>query len=153
MSFPPPEPSCIARLAPSSLAVTTFSATLACLLAVSASAVVPGIDWPAWADARTVVVLHADEDGKRRETTIWLCVSEGRGYVRGGGGRWVGNTRRNGDVALRIGDAELAVRATALTDAAEIERVTTAFRAKYGFGDVLATLVRGRPTIFRLEAR
>lgn len=132
---------------------TLVTMTLAVLLAAGASAVVPGIDWSVHADARTVVVLHADEGGKRRETTIWLCVSEGRGYVRGGGGRWVGNTRRDGDVALRIGDVELAVRATPVTEAAELERVTSAFRAKYGFGDVMATLVRGRPTIFRLEAR
>lgn len=134
-------------------ALTSFSTTLALLLAVGASAGVPEIDWSAYADAGTVVVLHADEDGKRRETTIWVCVSEGHGYVRGGGGRWVGNTRRNGDVGLRIGKVELAVRATPVTDAAELERVTAAFRAKYGFGDVLATAVRGRPTIFRLEAR
>ncbi|MFO0691157.1 MAG: DUF2255 family protein [Myxococcota bacterium] len=134
-------------------ALTSLSTALAVLVAVGASAVVPGIDWSAYADARTVVVLHTDEDGRRRETTIWLGISEGRGYVRGGGGRWVGNTRRNRDVALRIGDVELAVHATPVTDAAELERVTAAFRAKYGFGDVLATLVRGRPTIFRLEAR
>lgn len=134
-------------------AATSFSSALALLLAAGASAVVPGIDWSSHADAGTIVVLHADEDGKRRETTIWLAVSEGQGYVRGGGGRWVGNTRRDGDVGLRIGDVELAVRATAVTDAAELERATAAFRAKYGFGDVLATLVRGRPTIFRLEAR
>jgi hypothetical protein len=134
-------------------AATTFSTALAVLVAVGASAVVQGIEWSAYADARAVVVLHADEDGTRRETTIWLCVSEGRGYVRGGGGRWVGNTRRSGDVALRIGEVELAVRATPVTDEAELERVTSAFRAKYGFGDVMATLVRGHPTIFRLEER
>lgn len=134
-------------------AAISFSTALAVLVAAGASAVVPGIDWSAYAEAGTVVVLHADEDGRRRETTIWVCVSDGHGYVRGGGGRWVGNTRRDGDVGLRIGKVELAVHATPVTDAAELERVTAAFRAKYGFGDVLATLVRGRPTIFRLEAR
>lgn len=134
-------------------AVTAFSAGLVVLLAVAARAVVPGIDWAVHAEARTVVVLHRDEDGTQRETTIWLCVSEGQGYVRGGSGRWVGNTRRDGDVAVRIGDVDLAVRATRLTDETEIARVTAAFRAKYGFGDVMATLVRGHPTIFRLEAR
>ena len=119
----------------------------------SASAVATGIDWSVHADAGTVVILNANEDGSRRETTIWLCVSEGQGYVRGGSGRWVGNTLRNGDVTLQVGETELAVRATKLADEPEIERVTAAFRAKYGFGDVLATLVRGNPTIFRLEAR
>lgn len=53
----------------------------------------------------------------------------------------------------RDGVVELAVRATPVTEAAELERVTSGFRSKYGFGDVMATLTRGRPTIFRLEAR
>ncbi len=132
-----------------------LASAFALLLAVSAAAaaVVSGTDWGVHADADTVVILNTDEDGTPRETTIWLCVSEGQGYVRGGSGRWVGNTLRNGDVGLRIADAELAVHATKLEDAAEIERVTAAFRAKYGFGDVMATLVRGTPTIFRLAAR
>lgn len=129
------------------------AAGAAVLLVGAAQASANAIDWGVHAHAGTVVILHTDEDGTARETTIWLCVSNGQGYVRGGSGRWVGNALRNGEVALRIGDVELAVRATKLGDETEIDRVTAAFRAKYGFGDVLATLVRGRPTIFRLDAR
>ena len=130
-----------------------LAAGAAVLLVGAGQATENAIDWGVHADAQTVVILHADEDGTARETTIWLCVSNGQGYVRGGGGRWVGNALRNGEVAVRIGEVELAVHATKLTDETDIDRVTAAFRAKYGFGDVLATLVRGRPTIFRLEAR
>ena len=100
-------------------AATSLSMALAVLLAFSASAVVPGIDWSVHAEARTVVVPHSDEDGTRRETTVWLGVSQGRGYVRGGGGRWVGNTRRDGGAVLRIGDVDLSVRATPIEDEAE----------------------------------
>lgn len=114
---------------------------------------VRALDWSAEAETQTVVILHADSDGRARETTIWLCVSQGQGYVRGGGGRWVGNTLRDGAVALRVGERTIPVRAVQVTDAAELERVTADFRAKYGFGDVLATLVRGKPTIFRLDPR
>jgi hypothetical protein len=135
------------------LRLHALAPALALLFAASAPAVVSEADWGTYAEADTVVILTTDEDGKPRKTTIWLCVSEGQGYVRGGSGRWVGNTLRNGDVGLRIGDAELALHATKLEDAAEIERVTAAFREKYGFGDVMATLVRGTPTIFRLAPR
>jgi len=130
-----------------------LSLTLALLLAFAPIAALAEIDWNAHKDVETVVIVTADADGAARETTIWLCVADGQGYVRGGSGRWVGNTARNGDVTLRVGGSELAVRATKVTDAAEIERVTAAYREKYGFSDTLATLVRGEPTIFRLAPR
>jgi hypothetical protein len=111
------------------------------------------LDWNAHAAADTVVILTAGEDGAPRETTIWLCVREGRGYVRGGDGQWIHDTLRSPDVKLRVGETELALRATKLTDSAEIEAVNAAFREKYGFSDVLASWIRGEPTIFRLTPR
>ncbi len=111
------------------------------------------VNWNAHAAADTVVVVTADEDGAARETTIWLCVLDGQGYVRGGSGQWVANSLRNGDVKLRVDGTELSLRATKVTNAGEIERVTAAFREKYGFGDVMATWIRGEPTIFRLTPR
>lgn len=119
----------------------------------AASAFAEGPDWNAHKDVGTVVIVSADEDGAARDTTIWLCVVDGQGYVRGGSGQWVANSRRDGDVTLRVGERELALRAEKLTDAALIERVTAAYREKYGFNDVLATWVRGEPTIFRLTPR
>ena len=111
------------------------------------------VDWKAHEAVGTVVIVTTDQDGAARDTTIWLCVLDGQGYVRGGSGQWVANSLRDGDVKLRVGDRELALHAEKLTDAALIERVTAAYREKYGFSDVLATLVRGEPTIFRLTPR
>jgi hypothetical protein len=133
----------------------TRALTLACalLLVLAPLAARADVDWNAHKDAETVVIVTADEDGAQRDTTIWLCVSDGQGYVRGGSGHWVGNSLRNGDVKLRIGEQELTLTATQVTDAAVIERVTAAYRAKYGFSDTLASIIRGTPTIFRLTSR
>lgn len=130
-----------------------FAFALALLFGLAAAPALAELDWTAHTGADTVVIVNADEDGAQRDTTIWLCVLDGQGYVRGGSGQWVANTLRNGDVRLRVGEQELSLRATKLTDAAEIERVTAAFREKYGFSDTLATLIRGEPTIFRLTPR
>lgn len=130
-----------------------FACLLALALALAAAPALAELDWNAHRDVQTVVIVSADEDGAPRETTIWLCVLDGQGYVRGGSGRWVANTARSGDVTLRVGESALAVRATRVADAGEIERVTAAFREKYGFGDVLAGVIRGAPTIFRLAPR
>jgi hypothetical protein len=123
------------------------------LLLAFAAAPSFALDWNAHEDADTVVIVTSDEGGAARDTTIWLCVSNGQGYVRGGGGQWVANALRDGAVTLRVGESELALTATRVTDAAEIARVTAGFRAKYGFSDTLATLIRGEPTIFRLTPR
>jgi len=130
-----------------------FALALALLFGLAAAPAVAELDWTAHTGTDTVVIVTADEDGAQRDTTIWLCVLNGQGYVRGGSGQWVANTLRHGDVRLRVGEQELSLRATRLTGAAEIERVTAAFREKYGFSDTLATLIRGEPTIFRLTPR
>lgn len=129
------------------------SLALALALALIAGPALADLDWNAHASADTVVIATSDEDGAARDTTIWLCVMDGQGYVRGGSGQWVANAARNGDVKLRVGGSELTLRATKLTDAGEIARVTAAFREKYGFSDTMATLIRGEPTIFRLTPR
>ncbi|MBM4384776.1 MAG: DUF2255 family protein [Deltaproteobacteria bacterium] len=133
--------------------MTRLASLTAAVLLTFAAASAPALDWSAHASADTVVIATTDEGGAARDTTIWLCVSNGQGYVRGGGGQWVANALRDGAVTLRVGDAHLALTATRVTDAAEIERVTADFRAKYGFSDTLATLIRGEPTIFRLTPR
>jgi hypothetical protein len=130
-----------------------LSFALASLLGLAPFAALADVDWTAHKDVETVVIVTANDAGAQRDTTIWLCVSNGQGYVRGGSGEWVANTLRNGEVKLRVGEHELVLRATKLTDAAEIERVTVAFHEKYGFGDTLAGIVRGKPTIFRLTPR
>jgi hypothetical protein len=133
--------------------VTRFASLAAALLLTLAALPALGLDWNAHADADTVVIVTTDEDGAARDTTIWLCVSNGQGYVRGGSGQWVANALRDGNVKLRVGETELTLSATKLTDPAEIARVTAGFRTKYGFGDVLAGVLRGDPTLFRLTPR
>ena len=130
-----------------------LSLTLALSLAVAATAASADVDWNAHQDVDTVVIVTTDEGGAARDTTIWLCVSNEQGYVRGGSGQWVANSLRDGNVKLRVGETELALTATKLSDAAEIERVNAAYREKYGFSDTLATIIRGAPTLFRLTPR
>jgi hypothetical protein len=134
--------------------IRSLAPALAVLLGlVAAGAFAESVDWDAHKGVGTVVIVTTDADGTARDTTIWLCVVDGQGYVRGGSGHWVANSLRDGDVKLRVSERELSLRAEKLTDAAAIERVTAAYREKYGFSDVLATIVRGEPTIFRLTPR
>ena len=131
----------------------SLSLVLASILLFAANGVAADVDWNAHKAVDTVVIVTADAGGAARDTTIWLCVSNGQGYVRGGSGQWVANTLRDGNVKLRVGETELTLSAAKLTDAAEIARVTAAYREKYGFSDTLATLIRGEPTLFRLTPR
>ncbi len=52
-----------------------LATTVWLLSAPPASAEPP--DWEAVADTQTVIVLTANKDGERRETTIWLIVVDG----------------------------------------------------------------------------
>jgi hypothetical protein len=122
---------------------------------VAAPAAAAGPDWNAVADVEEVEVLTTDEDGAARETTIWLVVVDGQGYVRGGvRGHWGRNAQRDPDVALRVEGAEYALRASPVTDAAARERIEKAFREKYGWFDGLVNVFRGsEPLILRLDPR
>jgi len=121
-------------------------------LAEPASANPP--DWSAWAPLEEVEVITIDEDGESREHTIWIAVSEGVGYLRTSrSSTWGDNLERDGQLRLRGAPGELSLRAQLVTDAAELERVTAAFEAKYGgFMSWFSGLIRGTPRIFRLSA-
>jgi len=120
-------------------------------LAGPASATAP--DWSAWAPLEEVEVLTTDEDGESRQHTIWIAVSEGTGYLRTSQrSSWGDNLERDGQLRLRGAPGELSLRAQLATDAAEIERATAAFEAKYGgFMSWFSGLIRGAPRIFRLS--
>jgi hypothetical protein len=110
--------------------------------------------WSEVAEVGTVEVLTVDEDGSPRETTVWLAVVDGQGYLRTGGTRWGGNLERDPQLVLRIEEREYALRSEAVEDEALRERITAAFREKYGFTDALIGLVRGdHPMIMRLLPR
>lgn len=112
------------------------------------------IDWNAVAQEREIEILTTDEDGSTRETTVWLAVQGGQGYIRTSGSRWLANIERDPDVVVRIAGEEYALRAVAVTDPTLVESVVAVFRAKYGTSDAVLALFRslmGAPTILRLD--
>jgi len=110
-------------------------------------------DWSAWAPLEEVEVVTTDADGGSREHTIWIAVSDGTGYLRTSRRpTWGDNLERDGALRLRGAPGELSLRAQLVTDAAELERVTAVFEAKYGgFMSWFSGLIRGAPRIFRLS--
>ena len=112
---------------------------------------------PVWSDVAAVEeveVLTHDEDGELRETTIWLAVVDGDGFVRTGGSSWGKNLQRDPSLVLRIEGAEYPLRAEFVEDDGLRDRITDTFREKYGFSDWLITPIRGsRPMIMRMLPR
>jgi len=117
-------------------------------------AAVAGAAAPNWDDLRdlgTVEVVTADPDGASRETTVWLVVVDGVGYVRTGNTRWGDNVVRTRELVLRSGEASHPLRVELVEDEAERQRIAGVFREKYGFWDRPASWIRGaRPKIMRL---
>jgi hypothetical protein len=129
---------------------------LIALLALAASpALAAAPDWGAVAGVKEVKVLSTNEDGSPRETTVWLVVVDGQGYIRTSRStRWGGNVERQPDISLRIEGTEYPLRAVFVTDAALRERVIAAFREKYGWIDGAMNFIRGSdPRIMRLDPR
>jgi hypothetical protein len=72
--------------------------------------------------------------GSNRRTIIWIVVDGERVYirsVRGAAGAWYGAVTRDKEAQLHAGSSTWAVRATPVTDAAEVERVSRAIDQKY----------------------
>lgn len=128
--------------------------SLALLLPLPALGVDEGPEWEAVADVETIQVLTEKEDGTRRDTTVWLVVVDGQGYIRTGGSSWGDAVKADPDVEIRIGDASYLLQVRFVEDEELYQRVTDAFREKYGFADVLAGVLRGsNPSIMRLTSR
>ena len=112
------------------------------------------VDWERHGDVGTVTVVTTTEEGELRETTVWLAVVEGQGYLRTGSTRWGRDVERSPKLGLRIGEESLALRAEFVEDDALRERVSAAFREKYGWKDALVGIFRGgRPKIMKLLPR
>jgi len=92
-------------------------------------------DWTAHAAEEEVQVVTHDSDGELRDTTVWLAVVDGQGYVRTGDTRWRANLERDPNTSFRIAGKEYPLRAQHVTDAELIARINAEFRAKYGFSD------------------
>jgi len=134
-----------------------LGAALAAWLVLSqtpARAQEPELAWDAVAGEQTVKILTRNEDGTWRDTTVWVVVVDGQGYVRTGNTRWFRNIERDPDVTLRVGDAEYPLRAEMVEDEALRERLTAALQEKYGGMDrVRGWFMRGRPNLMRLAPR
>jgi hypothetical protein len=125
---------------------------LLALAAAPAAATAP--DWNAVAAVDTVEVVTTDEDGALRETTVWLAVVDGEGYVRTSDTSWGGNLVRNPELTLRIEDDEHPLRVEFIEDDALRTRVEESFNEKYGFSDSFITFFRSdHPKIMRLVPR
>lgn len=123
-------------------------------LAGPAAAVGEVPDWPAVADVGTVQVVNHDEDGSVRDTTVWLVVVEGQGYLRSGGGQWSQNLARDPQLELVVGETAWPLRVEFVEDDGLRQRISDAFREKYGFSDAMIALFRGdRPPMMRLLPR
>jgi hypothetical protein len=110
------------------------------------------VDWSKWSDLPTVEVITTDAGGGLRTTTVWIVVVEGQAYLRTGNTIWGGNVEREGKLKLKGGPGEHQCRAERITDLSVQNKVTAAFRAKYGFRDVISSVIRlGKSRIFRLS--
>ena len=120
-------------------------------LAVGSSSESATPDWSKWADLQTVQVISTDEGGRARTTTVWIVVVDGQAYLRTGRTTWGGNVERDGKLKLKGKPGEYQFRAETITDPSLDEKVMAAFRAKYGFQDVISGVIRlGQHRIFRL---
>ncbi len=123
-------------------------------LLVCGPAAAEALDWARLRDVETVEVLTTDEDGATRETTVWLAVVAGAGYVRTGSSTWGDNVVRSPELELRDAGATHPMRVEFVEDDAERQRIAEAFREKYGFSDWAVSWIRGsRPKIMHLHPR
>src|SRR4030095_454702 len=127
-------------------------AVLACALLFASSAEAATADWSKWSALPTVEGITTDEGGRPRTTTVWIVVVEGQAYLRTGSTIWGGNVDREGKLKLKGAPGEDQGRGERITELARQEKVMTAFRAKYGFRDVISSVIRlGKSRIFRLS--
>jgi hypothetical protein len=123
-------------------------------LLVAGPAAAEALDWASLREVGTVEVLTTDEDGAIRETTVWLAVLDGAGYVRTGSSTWGDNVVRTPELELRAAGATHPMRVEFVEDDAERQRIADTFREKYGFQDWSVSWIRGsRPKIMQLHPR
>ena len=108
---------------------------LAVLLLVASGAAAEPIDWNALAAEDTVVILTREADGAVRETTVWLVVVDGQGYVRTGNTHWHENIARDPKIGVRVAGHEHAVTAEPIGDPALRAKINAAYGQKYGFSN------------------
>jgi len=135
-----------------------FAVTTAVLLhaASGARALEPApTDWTPLAEVQEIQVLSENPDATPRETTVWLAVVDGQGFIRTGNTSWYPNLEQRPSIGVRVAGREYAVRAELIDeDEALRDRVFAAFRAKYGWSDrMVGWFFPGDPHIIRLAPR
>jgi hypothetical protein len=77
---------------------------------------------------------RADASAPTKRTTTWIVADRSNLYVRsvrGPEGKWYQRVQHNPTATLYAGGQTLTVRLAPVTDATEIDRVSTAYRQKY----------------------
>ena len=87
-------------------ACLALALTLPCI--AGAESDVP--DWGTVAEVETVQVITQNEDGRVRDTKVWLAVMDDRGYIRTGNSSWGENVLRDPEVEVRIDGTAYALR-------------------------------------------
>lgn len=111
----------------------------------------PPADWSSVASVETVQLQTRPDDPY--SVNIWGVAIGPDFYIasgRGANASWVGHIASNADVKLRIGHALYELRAVRVTDAAELERVSAAYAAKYEMDDEDKPK---EPWVYRLDRR
>jgi hypothetical protein len=130
-----------------------FVAALVGLFAPGASRA-DGFDWTPFEQEDVIQVLTHDEDGELRDTTVWVVVLDGSGYVRTNASRWLENIQRNPEVQVRVRGYDYLMRAEEVRATALRESVEGAYKKKYGLLQRTMSLFRFRePTVLRLVPR
>lgn len=113
-----------------------------------------GFDWTPFEKEDVIQVLTHDEDGELRDTTVWVVVLDGSGYVRTNASRWLENIQRNPEVQVRVRGYDYLMRAEEVRASALRESVEGAYKKKYGLLQRTMSLFRFRePTVLRLVPR
>ncbi|HEY6430947.1 MAG TPA: DUF2255 family protein [Acetobacteraceae bacterium] len=112
----------------------------------------------------TIAAISAQQEIGIRTTrqpdkpvTIWVVVTGDEVFIRSfqaAKGRWYRSVAADGLATLEIDGQQVPVRATP-ADTAAIDRVSTAFLAKYGSSPYAKEMVRSEtlPTTLRVEPR
>src|SRR6266850_2379281 len=85
-----------------------FAVTTAVLLhaASGARALEPApTDWTPLAEVQEIQVLSENPDATPRETTVWLAVVDGQGFIRTGNTSWYPNLEQRPNIGVRVAGA------------------------------------------------
>jgi len=127
---------------------------LAGILALGLTSGAAAMDWRPFEEESVIEIITEDEDGDERETSVWVVVVDGSGYVRTNNSRWLENIRRDPEVQLRVRSYEYLMRAEEIEDPALEERIEEAFKEKYGLLQRTMSVFRfSEPTVLKLHPR